>query len=331
MKLLVTGATGFVGTWLTKFLLDRGHDVRVLTRSGQLDFPYETKNIEIAKGDVSDPASLQRAFANVDSVFHLAGVVGYSRAMRQQMITTNVLGTSHIIEAVKRSGCRRLVHMSSVVAVGASFDGHTPLNEESPYNLHHLDLGYFETKHEAELLVKKAVMANEIDAVILNPSTIYGAGDAKKGSRSTQLKVAKGSFPFYTSGGVNVIHIDDVLHGLYRGWEIGQSGERYILSGENISIQKLFQLVATAAGVTAPKIYLPNPIVRGLGLIGDALEKRGRKGPINTENAWASILFHWFDNAKAKRVLGLNPKPAEQAIRESVEWMRETRLIGPGH
>jgi dihydroflavonol-4-reductase len=327
MKMLVTGATGFVGSWLTKKLLDLGHDVRILSRSGRADFPFDSSKIEVIRGEISDIESLNRATQNIHSVFHLAGVVGYSRAMRQQMYETNVVGTKNIINSCQKSSCKRLVHMSSVVAVGASFDGKRPLNEDSPFNLHHLDLGYFETKLEAENLVREAVKSGRLDVVILNPSTIYGPGDAKKGSRSTQIKVARGNFPFYTSGGVSVIHIEDLVSAVYRAWEVGRTGERYILSGENITIQQLFEIIAKEAGVNAPKVYLPNSIVLSIGKIGDILEKFNKRGPINTENGWASILYHWFDNSKAQRELNFKPRPAQAAISDSVRWMKENKVI----
>jgi dihydroflavonol-4-reductase len=326
MKVLVTGATGFVGSWLTKLLLDRGHEVLVLSRNRNPAFRFDASIIEVKLGEVGDLKSLEMAFQDVHTVFHLAGVVGYSRAMRAEMNLTNVLGTANVISACQKSSSK-LVHMSSVVAIGASFDGKIPLNEESAYNIHHLDLGYFETKHEAELLVKKAVDENRIKAVILNPSTIYGAGDAKKGSRTTQVKVAEGLFPFYTAGGVNVIHISDVISAIYAAWEIGRNGERYILAGENLLIRELFEIIATEAGVEPPRFLVPNPVLFGIGKIGDTLEKFGIKGPINTENAWSSTLFHWFDNSKAKTELKLNPRPAKEAIRESVRWMKENGVI----
>lgn len=327
MKILVTGATGFVGTWVTKKLLDQGHEIRVLSRDGQAEFPFDSTNIEVSYGDISDLQSVLLATKNIHSVFHLAGVVGYSRAARNDMQKTNVEGTKNIIEACIKSNCTRLVHMSSVVAIGANFNDGPPMNEDSAFNLHHLDLGYFETKHAGEKFVLEAVQENKIDAVILNPSTIYGPGDAKKGSRSTQVKVARGQFPFYTSGGVNIIHIEDAVEAIYRAWQVGRSGERYILAGENIRIRQLFQYIATAAQVNPPKIYLPNSVVLGLGHIGDWLEKIGKKGPINTENAWASILFHWFDNSKAKRELNLKTRPAFDAISDSVNWMKQNGIL----
>src|SRR5690606_17288303 len=127
------------------------------------------------------------------------------------------------------------------------------------------NLGYFETKRKAEIIVRSAAEKKELDAVILNPSTIYGAGDAKKGSRRTQLKVAQGRLPFYTSGGVSIIAVKDVVDATYQAWQTGKSGERYILSGENITIKNLFTLIAGAANVKPPSIYLPDPVVFALG------------------------------------------------------------------
>jgi dihydroflavonol-4-reductase len=326
-KVLVTGASGFVGSWLTQKLLDLGHNVFVLSRSGTASIANGSIQPHVLRGDINDLPSLQKNFAGMDAIFHLAGVVGYSRAMRHEMNQTNVVGTANVISAVEKCGCDKLIHMSSVVAVGASFDGSHPLNEESPYNLHHLNLGYFETKRQAEELVMEACRQDRIQATIINPSTIYGPGDAKKGSRSVQVKVARGDFPFYPSGGVNVIHIQDVVDAAVRAWEVGRQGERYILSGENIRIQKLFQLIAAAANVPAPRWPLPKYLTLSIGHIGDLLEKINVRGPLNSENAWAAVLFHWFDNAKARRELGLNPRPAASAITESVHWMRDNGVL----
>lgn len=322
MKVLVTGATGFVGTWLTKKLLDQGLDVRVLTRSGKAEFPFDSTKVEVFPGDITNKNSVIAATVGMETVFHLAGLVGYSRAMRDDMQKINVDGTANVIEACLQSQCDKLIHMSSVAAVGASFDEKNILNENSTYNLHRLNLGYFETKWQAEQLVLGAVHKSNLNAVIVNPSTIYGAGDAKKGSRKTQVKVARGNFPFYTSGGVNVIHIQDVVDAIYRASEVGRKGERYILCGENIKIKTLFDYIAKAAGQKPPPIYLPNSVVFSLGAIGDLMEKCGRKGFITTENAWTSTLYHWFDNTKAKNELGLSPRSAYAAIEESVFWMK---------
>lgn len=326
MKFLITGATGFVGSWLTRYLIDKGHSVRVLRRASSDTSELTGLDVEHCLGDILDLDSLQKAAKGVDGLFHLAGYVGYSKAARPLMDQINVQGTKNVIATCLSNSINRLLHMSSVVAVGASFTK-TPLNEDSPYQVSHLNLGYFETKRQAELLVQQAVQNQSLNAVIVNPSTIYGAGDAKKGSRKVQLKVARGKFPFYTSGGVSIIAVEDAVQATFRAWEVGRPGERYILSGDNITIKELFSYIAHEAGVRSPAIYLPNPAVKTIGLIGDGLEAIGKKGPLNSENAWTSILYHWFDHSKASKELGLQPKPAKEAIKNSVHWMKEQGLL----
>lgn len=326
MKVLVTGATGFLGKWMVRKLLKEGVSVRTLRRkSSQFDISHPL--LEDFWGDITDSDSVNAACKDVEAVFHLAGYVGYSRADRRIMEMVNVEGTRNVVSAVQKNRVQRLVHMSSVVAVGASRDGKQPLNESSPYNLQNLDLGYFETKRKAEELVKAAVQRDALDAVILNPSTIYGPGDGTKGSRKVQIKVAKGKFRFYTGGGVSIVGVDEVVDATYTAWLKGKTGERYILSGDNITIKDLFQLIATAAGVHPPNCKLPDALVRTIGVVGDGLEKVGRKGPLNSESAWTSLLFHWFDNQKARQYLGLNPKPAAVSIGRSIAWMRENGIL----
>jgi dihydroflavonol-4-reductase len=243
------------------------------------------------------------------------------------MEQVNVTGTHHVLEALRFCKVPKVLHLSSVVAVGAGFTQNEILNEASPYSISHLNLGYFETKKKAEDLVVQETKKGFFESFIVNPSTIYGPADAKKGSRSVQLKVAKGKFPFYTGGGVNVVAVEDVIDGIMLAIQKGRSGERYILCGENWTIQKLFTEISQAAGVKAPQMKLPNWALHGLGLLGDTLENFGMKGGISRENAWTSTLFHWFDNSKARNELGFKPRPSRQAIEASVGWIRSQGLL----
>jgi dihydroflavonol-4-reductase len=325
MKVLVTGATGFLGAWLVKRLLAEGHDVRIIKRANSSLEELEGLKLDIVAGDVTDPASLMSACRGVDTVFHLAGLIGYSRSQREAMHTVNVIGTRNVIDACRACDVRKLVHLSSVVAIGASFD-RVPLNEASPYNIAHLRLGYFDTKHEAEALVRSAVLSGKLDAVMINPSTIYGPADAKKGSRGVQLKVAQGRFPLYPPGGVSIVSVDDVIDAIIAVWQKGKPAERYIVSGENLLLKDVFEQIAAISGVKPPAYPLPKPAIFALGKIGDTLEKFGKKGPLNSETAWTSTLYHWFDNSKAQRELGLKFKPASYALEQSVRWMKDHSL-----
>lgn len=327
MKVLVTGANGFLGSWLTRALVKQGHEVYALVRAQSDLSELNGVSCNYVYGDITDLDSLYKTFGGMDTVFHLAGLIAYKKADRAKMEKINVFGTENVVDACLTKGVRRLVFLSSVVAVGAGYNRNQILNEESEYNVGKLDLGYFETKRKAEKIVLEAHKNKGLDCVILNPSTIYGEGDAKKGSRKTQLKVAQGNFKFYTSGGVSVVAVEDAVDAIISAWKNGRSGERYILSGENITIQELFRLIAEEAGVPAPKTKMPTAVIFALGKIGDIMESMGMKGSLSTENAWTATMFHWFDNSKAKKELGFNPRPAREAIRSSVKWMKENGLL----
>jgi dihydroflavonol-4-reductase len=141
-----------LGSWVTKRLVADGHQVSILRRPKSDLSAILNLDVEHRLGDVVEMESLERALSGVDTVFHLAGYIGYSRARRPQMEKVNVMGTKNVVDACLKNKVKRLVHLSSVVAIGASFDGKTPLDETAIYNLSHLDLGYFETKRKGEAI-----------------------------------------------------------------------------------------------------------------------------------------------------------------------------------
>lgn len=326
-KVLVTGANGFLGSWLTRTLSEQGYDVYALVRKNSDLSEIQDIKCTLVYGDVTDLESLRTHFKDMSAVFHLAGVIAYKASQRAMMDKVNVQGTRNVVQVCEELKIPRLIYLSSVVAIGASFTPDKVLNENSPYDIKHLNLGYFETKHEAEKIVLSAVYEGKIDAVILNPSTIYGFGDAKKGSRKMQLKVAQGKLKFYTSGGVNVVAAEDVVAGILSAWKKGIKGEKYILAGENITIKELFTMIAEEAQQPAPTIRVPNWVLHLVGFIGDLMEKVGLKGPLSTENAYTSTMFHWFDSTKAQHNLDFKPRPARAAIKNSVQWMKDQGLL----
>lgn len=327
MKVLVTGANGFLGSWITKALVNEGHEVHALVRPKSDISELDGVKCTYVHGDVTDIHSLLETFKGMDSIFHLAGIIAYKKSQRSLMDKVNVQGTANVVSVCREYKIRRLVYLSSVAAIGGSFSPDKSLNEESEYNITDLNLGYFETKYQAEKIVKKACDKGEIDAVILNPTTIYGAGDAKKGSRKMQLKVAQGKLKFFTSGGVNVVAVEDVVQGILNAWKNGRSGERYILAGENITIKELFSMIAAEAGVKPPPHLLPDAVLHTLGAVGDFMESVGLKGSLSRENAYTATMYHYFDSGKAQKELNFKPRPAREAIHNSVQWMKDHRLL----
>ncbi len=326
-KILVTGGNGFLGSWTVRKLIDQSHDVYCLLRPQSDTSELKGLKFHRMNGDVTHLDSLMKAFQGMDGVFHLAGLVAYKAAERKNMERVNVQGTKNVIEACLKNKVPRLLHVSSVVAVGAGFTKSPLLDENSEYNISRMNLGYFETKHDAELAVIEAVRTRGLNAVIVNPATIYGPGDAKKGSRKTQIKVAQGKFPFYTSGGVNVVPVGNCVDGMLAAFTRGRTGERYILAGENLTIEQLFQIIAEAAGVAPPSRKMPSVLLHLLGFVGDSVSPLGLPFPVSRENAWTATLFHWFTSRKAQEELGFKPGSAQEAIRSSVKWMKENGYL----
>ena len=326
-KVVVTGANGFLGNWLCKRLISEGHHVCAIVRKSSDLSELKDLKIEYRFGDVTDLHSLIDGFKDIDTVFHLAGLIAYKKSQREMMERVNVLGTANVLEACRARDIRKLVYLSSVVAVGAGYSPDQILNEDSEFNVHNLDLGYFETKRKAEELIKEACERNRIDAVMLNPSTIYGPGDAKKGSRKNQLRVAQGKLRYYTSGGVSIVSVTDVVDGIVSAWKKGRTGERYILSGENLLIKDVFGMIATLAGQKKPDREIPGFVLHTLGAFGDLMGNLGFASPISRENAWTATLYHWFDSTKAQTELDFKPQPAQVALSQSVQWMKENGLL----
>jgi dihydroflavonol-4-reductase len=327
MKVLVTGANGFLGAWLSRRLLEEGYSVSVLVRQKGNHSELEGLPVQKLWGDITDLKSLQDSFRGHQVIFHLAGVIAYSRKDRALMEKVNVQGTQNVLQAMADTGVSDLLYLSSVAAIGAGFSEKQILNEESPYNLEKFDFGYFETKRKSEKIVVEFSKVNSIRSVIVNPSTIYGAGDARKGSRNTQLKVAQGKGLFYPMGGVSIVAVEDVIEGILSAYKKGRAGERYILSGDNLHLKEVFKLIANSAGVKAPYLPIPNFAMYFMAFLDNQLNKIGGQGPLPSERAMVATFFHWFDHSKAKNELGFNPKSANYAIENSVRWMREQGLL----
>ncbi len=316
MNCLVTGANGFIGGHLVQYLKDKKIPVKSMCRSdpgGSNDYVY---------GDVTNIDSLVSAFKGIDLVIHAAGVTD---TQDSQIHKVNVDGTQNVVSAVIRRKVQRLIHISSTAAVGASFKPRV-IAEDFKFNLQHLN--YFQSKYLSEQIVIKSAKKKEIEAVILNPTQVYGPGDMIKPSRqSLQLKIAKGRFLFYPPGGVSVVDISSVAKTAYSAISKGVSGERYVLSGENMYTKDMFCLLAEIANSIKPFIPLSKKVLLSIGSRESLLKKIKLKTIISYEKALLGTMFHWFDSTKAKEEFGFNPKPAIEALRTSVEWARNNNLI----
>lgn len=326
MKVLVTGANGFLGSWLVNRLVQDGHEVSVLIRQKPQPDSSLPRGVKVFLGDIAQVETLAPAFKEQQHVYHLAGLVAYSKKDRDALFRINVQGTENVLKQASIYKVKRIVVASSVVAVGATFHAEV-LNENSLYTLDSCHLSYHESKREMERIFKKYIQEGKVDGVIVNPSTIYGAGDASKSSRSTQIKVAQGRLRFYPPGGVSVVAVEDVVDGMIKAMEKGRSGERYILAGENLTLEDVFKMIASCAGVAPPRFPLPPLIFKGLACLDESLQRIGRQGPLPSERALVAMMYHWYDSSKAKRELGFTHRPAIEAIASSVQWMKTNHVL----
>ncbi|GAP13110.1 nucleoside-diphosphate-sugar epimerase [Longilinea arvoryzae] len=333
MKILVTGSTGFIGSQLCRALVEAGHHVLAFHRAssslGALEGlpdcsgPDQPGCLEHIIGDVTQPETLPAALQGVEAVFHTAGLVSAS-AQPGRLYAVNVEGTRALLEAARTAGVRRVVFTSSASALGVPLSGPAPVDERHTWNFIPQHWPYAYTKYQAELEIQKSVATGQ-DVVIVNPSLVFGAGDIYNASRSILARAADRQVGFVTEGGLNVVHIRDVVAGHLAALEKGRRGERYLLCGQNLTHLELLQIASAAAGVPAPTLVLPAGLVRSLAgplhLLQSFIDL-----PVSPSLLPLAGYYFYYDGSKARGDLGLpEPRPAEEAIREALEWLMEQR------
>ncbi len=309
---LVTGATGFLGSVLVRQLLEEGEAVRVLRReTSTLDLlGASTARVEHAVGDVSDPESMAEAMAGVEQVYHTAAFVGFGGARdAEQLRAVNVVGTANVVDAAREAGVRRLVLTSSQAAFGRPTLPSGVIDETAEWTASRMDTAYARSKHGAELEVHRAV-AEGLDALVVNPAVIFGPGRAGENTTAIVDKVRYGKMPFAPAGGTCVVDVEDVAAGHRAAMRRGEAGERYFLGGENLRWKAIFDLLAEAFGVPGPRLVLPPGLALAAGAASEAVAAVTRSRPTLTrETARLSGRFFRYSNRKAVEDLGVTFRP----------------------
>jgi dihydroflavonol-4-reductase len=326
-RAMVTGATGFVGANLVRRLLERGFRVRVLARGGSDRRLLEGLDLEYARGDVRDLASMETAFRACDVVFHAAAYVSMFVPDPSEMRRVNVEGTANVLAAARKAGVPRVVITSTVSAVAGSFDPQLIANEETPFNLGRRGFHYCITKHAAEEVAREAAAGGQ-DVVIVNPASMFGAYDIRPNIGRMIVAVVQGSVPAYVHGGSNYVDVGDVCEGHIRAYERGRAGERYILGNENLTHQDVFARIASLVGGKPPRIRVPYPLALAGGALGELGGKvTGREPHLDLTIARMSRYYFYFSHAKAANELAYRPGSLDASILRAHEWLKSNGYL----
>jgi len=322
MRALVTGATGFVGAAVARALLRNHCQVRVLVRPSSDRSNVRDLNVEAVAGDLTDTASLERAAQGCEALFHVAADYRLGARDPAQLYHNNVEGTRNVLTAARRANVRRMVYTSSVATVGIPGDG-TPGNESTPVTLGNMIGHYKRSKFLAEEVVRAAAQEG-LSVVMASPSTPVGPGDVKPTpTGQLVLDAAAGRMPAYVDTGLNIVHVDDVAAGHLLAYERGRSGERYILGGEDMTLQQILAMISLHVGRRPPSVRLPYGLVLPMAYVAEGIAKlTGRAGRLTLEGVRMSRKIMYFSSAKAVRELGYSWRPPQAAFADAIEWFR---------
>lgn len=321
MTALVTGGTGFVGAAIVRALLARGAAVRALVRAGNDRRNLEGLDVALVEGDLLDPDSLARALDGIDSLYHAAADYRLWVPDPDAMHAVNVKGTRSLMEAAKAAGVKRIVYTSSVATLGTCRSG-AGANETTPATLAEMVGPYKRSKFLAEQMVRD-MTAEGLPAVIVNPSAPVGPRDIKPTPTGRMVRhAAEGKIPAFVDTGLNLVHVEDVAAGHLLAHDHGQIGERYILGGENMTLQDMLTLIRSLTGQKGPAIRLPRRALYPLAAGAEAWARlRGTGEPIMSVTALQIAGRRMFySSAKAERELGYRHRPAEEALRAAIRW-----------
>ncbi len=326
-RTLVTGATGFVGLHVTRLLVERGDEVRALVRPTSDLHVLEGLELSTVTGNVCDRRAVRRALRGVERVFHLAGTTDF-RLSRPAAVALNVEGTRIVLEEALRAGVERVVHTSSVAAVGPARKG-AVATEANVWNAGRHGIPYVDSKRHAEE-VALGMGQRGLPVVVVNPAHVLGPGDRSGSSTVLVRRFLRRQIPAYVDGTLNVVGVQDVARGHLLADERGVPGQRYILGNRNFTLDRLFNDLARLSGVEPPPVKLPLHLALLLARVGQPVA--GAWMPRPAEIRAASL--HWaFSSAKAKRELGWRTSPHEDCLEETIAWYREREgslLSAPG-
>lgn len=325
---LVTGASGFIGSATARALVRAGYPVRVLIEPGRSDQNLAGLDVERIAGDIRDPAVVDAAVRGISIVFHLAAVYRFWAADPNLFYDVNVGGTMNMLRAAQEASCRRVVYTSTVGTIGVAHDGRLA-SERSVVHFEHLFGHYKRSKYLAEHEVLRAG-AGGLPVVLVHPTFPVGEGDsAPTPTGRTIVEFLNGRIPAYVDTALNVAHVDDVARGHVLAAERGALGRSYILGGENMSLQQMLSTLAEISGLPAPRVRLTPEMVLPIVRTTEWFQGRvlRREPTLPSEPVRMATTRMEYDDSRAREELGYSSTPARDALARAARWYVDNGFV----
>ncbi len=332
MKVLVTGATGHVGSNLIRRLLQDGHEVRAfLRRDAQLEGLLGL-DVERVEGDVRDAQSVIRAMKGQEAVFHTAALISLRNIDRDALMSTNVQGTANVMEAALAEKVDRVVHTSSFGAIGGQAG--IKATESDDLDPFEAVMDYERSKAASEIPVMRAALRG-LNVCIVNPSAIVGPHDYRPSNVGRMiLDVAKGQMKIYVPGAFDWVPMQDVVQGHVLALEKGAPGQRYLLSGEEHSVDQILDWISEFSGCSRPRISLNPALMHSVAVVKDWIQERTFPKATPRFNQHSIRILNSGksgDNSKARKELGLKPTSSKKAFQDAVMWFQASGRLTKSH
>lgn len=331
MKIFITGASGFIGSLLSKRLIEENHDVAVLVRNMANAEEFIKSGIRVINGDIFDQEKLRRGMEGCDWVFHLAAYARPTSLDNSLFFKTNVQGTENILNAATKENVRRVIVTSTAGTMGYSTDG-KPVSEESGVcPEYHTD--YEKTKAQSEKIAFNSI-TDTTDVIVVNPSRVFGPGKISVSNAVTRIIKQYGNgvwriIPGDGSSIGNYAFIDDVVNGHILAAMHGKSGERYILGGDNISFIRFFEVLGKVYGRKRKLIKLSAETMKSIAKLFGSFSSLSGKPPLISADWIDKYLQNWILSCeKAERDLFYRITPFEEAVEKTVSWLKINRKNG---
>ena len=317
---LVTGATGFLGSHLIPLLLDDEAPVRVLSRRPAPELA--ARGIEVALGDVESGAGLEEALEGIGRVFHLAGRVSRDPEAAPGLQRVHVEGTRNLSAAARQAGVERIVLVSTSGTIAVSRDPDPERDEDAPVPIELIGgWPYYRSKWLQERTLLAA--AEGMETVIVNPSLLLGPGDERLSSTGDVLRFLSGQVSVIPPGGLNFVDVRDAAAGVLAAMVKGRSGQRYLLGGHNWSFAEFFARLGEVSGTSAPRLRLSRDLYTAGALLSEELARQiGREPAVDRISREMAGYYWYFRSEKAARELGHEPRDGRVTLLETVRWLQ---------